>query len=171
MDWYDVTGKYHEKTFAHDGCLSSLPEIWQRDPAATWRLEADMNNGGYIQFLANWGRESYEYGSRGLRRIGASAMANIVDRCQALIDEHCDTKGRSQLELQRLISSHRIGIDGCVTKEQGSELPEIVTERIMALSYEFMDYPDDIAALGLAYFGNQLKTEKAAGQTDEPNPE
>jgi hypothetical protein len=38
MDWYDVTGKYHEETFSHDCRLSSLPEVWQRELAAIWRL-------------------------------------------------------------------------------------------------------------------------------------
>jgi len=60
MDWYEVTGRYHEKTLAQDGRLASLPEEWQRELAALWRLEADVNNGCYLQFLTNWGRESYE---------------------------------------------------------------------------------------------------------------
>src|SRR5262249_46900008 len=83
MDWYDVTGKYHEKTFAHECRLSMLPEEWQRELAAIWRLEADVNNGAYLQFLSNWGRESYVYASQALKKIGARKMAEIVDCCQA----------------------------------------------------------------------------------------
>jgi hypothetical protein len=45
VDWYNVTGKYHELTFAHGCRLSSLPADWQRELAAIWRLEADVNNG------------------------------------------------------------------------------------------------------------------------------
>jgi Domain of unknown function (DUF4375) len=84
VDWYEATGKYHERTLAHDGHLASLPAEWQRELAALWRLEADVNNGAYLQFLSNWGRDSYEYASRALRKIGAHKMAAIVDRCQAL---------------------------------------------------------------------------------------
>src|ERR1700728_552067 len=88
MDWYDATGKYHERTFSHDCRLSSLPEEWQRELAAIWRLEADVNNGAYLQFFSNWGRESYVYASQALRKIGARKMAEIIDRCQSLVDDH-----------------------------------------------------------------------------------
>src|SRR5687767_8604146 len=59
MDWYEVTSRYHQRTLAHDAELSSLPEVWQRELAALWRLEADVNNGAYLQFLTNWRRENY----------------------------------------------------------------------------------------------------------------
>jgi hypothetical protein len=79
MDWYEITGKYHQK--AGGRALSSLPEEWQRELAAVWRLEADVNNGAYLQFLANWGRESYVYASQALKKIGAQKMGAIVDGC------------------------------------------------------------------------------------------
>src|SRR5205085_12634517 len=89
LDWYDVTSDYHQQTFSYNCALSSLSEVWQRELAALWRLEADVNNGAYLQFLQNWGRESYVYASEALRKIGALQMARIVDQCQALVDEHC----------------------------------------------------------------------------------
>ncbi|HEY4261692.1 MAG TPA: DUF4375 domain-containing protein, partial [Schlesneria sp.] len=88
MDWNEDTDHYHTMTFPNDCQLSSLAEDWQRELAALWRLEADVTNGAYLQFLVNWGRESYEYASNGLKRMGATTMASIVDECQALIDEH-----------------------------------------------------------------------------------
>src|SRR5437764_129635 len=45
MNWYDITEEYHKRTFEHDGRLSSLQADWQRELAALWRLEADVNNG------------------------------------------------------------------------------------------------------------------------------
>src|SRR5262245_14584248 len=99
MDWYKATGDYHGRTFLNEGRLSSLPEDWQRELAALWRLEADVNNGGYLQFLANWGREAYIYASQALNKIGAHKMAAIVDRCQALVDEHCISEAASRQEL------------------------------------------------------------------------
>ena len=148
MDWYDATRRYHERTFPQDGRLASLPERWQRELAALWRLEADVNNGGYLQFLANWGRESYEYAIQGLKRIGASEMAKIIDDCQALVDEHFNWEA----DPQQLMPNEMIDCEGNVIKERGSILPDTVINRIMELSYEFMEYPEDIATLGIYVF-------------------
>src|SRR6476661_6070997 len=109
MDWYDVTGKYHQQTFSHEGLLTSLPEDWQRELAAIWRLEADINNGAYLQFLSNWGRETYVYASQALKKIGARKMVQIVDRCQALVDEHFDSEGTSREQRRRLTPNPVIG--------------------------------------------------------------
>ena len=152
MDWYDATGKYHEQTFSHDCRLSSLPEEWQRELAAIWRLEADVNNGGYLQFLSNWGRESYVYASQALKKIGARKMAEIIDRCQALVDEHFASEGASREQMQNLMPNPVIGRDGAIVKEAGSILPDSAVARINELSYEFMNYPDDIATLGLKHY-------------------
>jgi hypothetical protein len=152
MDWYDATGKYHEETFSHECRLSSLPEEWQRELAAIWRLEADVNNGAYLQFLSHWGRESYIYASQALKKIGARKMAKIVDRCQALVDEHFDTERASHEQMRNLLPNAVIGRDGKLIKEAGSILPDSVVDRIYELSYEFMDYPDDLAQLGLNHY-------------------
>ena len=137
MDWYDLSGEPHTRTFAHGCRLSSLPTERERELAALWRLEADVNNGAYLQFLGNWGRESYVYASQGLKKIGALQMASIIDQCQALVDEfRVTTPGGSD--------------------EAEMVLPDTVCQRILDLSYQFMDYPDDIATLGLAYYGPDI---------------
>jgi hypothetical protein len=166
MDWYDVTDEYHGRTLDHDGRLSMLPEEWQRELAALWRLEADVNNGGYLQFLCNWGRENYVYASRALKRIGANRMAEIIDRCQSLVDEHFDSEGKTRDELGQLMPNAVIGLNGQTIKEAGSVLPEAVLERIYELSYEFMDYPDDVAALGLQHYGPQIERENKRAKQD-----
>jgi hypothetical protein len=152
MDWYDATGKYHERTFSHECRLSSLQEEWQRELAAIWRLEADVNNGAYFQFLSNWGRESYIYATQALKKIGARNMAEIIDRCQALVDEHFDSEEASHEQRQNLMPNPVIGRNGERIKNMGSVLPELVVERIYELSYEFMNYPEDIAQLGLKHY-------------------
>lgn len=131
--WFDVSCKPHERTFKHDCRLSSLPTEWERELAALWRLEADVCNGAYLQFLCNWGRESYVYASQSLKKIGALRMAQIVDQCQALIDQNWTDK---QLDSAKM---HKF-------------LPEKVLQRILDLSYEFMDYPDDVKVLGMKYY-------------------
>src|SRR5947207_1202680 len=142
MDWYNVTGKYHERTFPHDCRLSSLPADWQRELAALWRLEADVNNGAYLQFVVNWGRESYVYASEAIKKIGALKMSDRVDRCQALVDEHFITEGKSFAESAQLLTNRLIDTKGDTIKGAGSVLPKAVTGRIAELSYEFMAYPD-----------------------------
>jgi hypothetical protein len=152
LDWFDVTGKYHEQTFASECRLSSLPENWQRELAALWRLEVDVNSGAYLQFLANWGRESYLSASQALRKIGARKMAEIVDKCQAPVDEHFNSEGASREQLQELMPNAVIGSDGRLVKEVGAILPEPVLKRINELSSEFMDYPEDLEKLGVRYY-------------------
>ena len=78
MTWFDLCATFHERTFAYDSRLSSLAHEWERELAALWRLEADVNKGAYLQFLVNWGRESYLYASQALKKIGARKMADIV---------------------------------------------------------------------------------------------
>jgi hypothetical protein len=152
VDWYDATGKYHKQTFAHECRLSSLREEWQRELAALWRLEADVNNGAYLQFLQNWGKESYIYASQALKKIGTNKMAEIIDRCQALVDEHFDFEKRPVKELHQLMPNPVIDRHGNLIKKPGSVLADDVVDRIGQLSYEFMEYPEDLAGLGWSYY-------------------
>ena len=122
-----------------------------------WRLEADVNNGGYLQFFSNWGRESNVYASQAMKMIGARNMAEIIDRCQALVDEHFDSEGKSPEEQKQLSPNAVIDCDGQLIKDAGSVLPEPIVARIYELSYEFMNYPDDIARLGLSYYRSNIE--------------
>lgn len=160
MDWYELTEKYHTQTFPYDCRLSSLPQEWQRELAAIWRLEADVNNGAYLQFLVNWGRESYQYANQALNKIGASEMSKLVVNCQALVDEHFNCEGVSPEQMRRLLPNKTklIGSDGQIKTSAGCILPQSVVDRIYALSYEFMDYPEDIASLGMAYYRSFIST-------------
>jgi hypothetical protein len=153
VDWYDAAVEYDKRTFPHDGRLSSLPAEWQRELVALMLVNREVNNGGYLQFLANQGRETCEYASRALRAIGACRMAEIIDHCQALVDEHYPSKGRSSEELSRLLPSEIIGLDGRKIKEAGSVLPAMVLARVLDLSYDFMGYPDPVGDLAQSHYG------------------
>jgi hypothetical protein len=160
VDWYDATEQYHVRTFGHECRLTSLPEEWQRELAALWRLEADVNNGAYLQFFVNWGRESYVYASEALKKIGAHKMAEIVDLCQALIDEHFNAEDASHEQWQNLMPNRVIDLKGNQIKDSTeSILPEPVLARIYELSYEFMDYPEDLTTLGLNHYREYLERE------------
>jgi hypothetical protein len=161
MDWGNATLRYHKRTFEHEGRLSSLSEEWQRELAALWRLEADVNNGAYLQFLVNWGRESYPYASQALKKIGAHRTAAIIDSCQTLVDEHFDTSSATQEKRASLMPNELIGDGGEILKPAGSILPKIVLDRIYELSSEFMDYPDDIERLGSEFYRSQIEQDIA----------
>ena len=159
MDWFDETMKCHEQTFPHECRLSSLPEVWQRELAALWRLEADVNNGAYLQFLGNWGRESYTYASQALKKIGALRMSEIIETCQSLVDEYINSETASREQLQALMPNPVIGPDGQIIEPTASVLPEPVLQRIYDLSDELMDYPDDLPQLGRDYYRQYLERE------------
>src|SRR5262249_24681955 len=126
VEWYDAASEYYKQTFPHDGRLSSLPAEWQRELVALLPVDQEINNGGYVQFLANHGRSTYDYASQALKAIGAHRMTEIIDGCQALVDEHFSSEGRPRHELSQLLPNPLIGRDGRTVKEAGSVLPEAV---------------------------------------------
>jgi hypothetical protein len=160
MDWYDVAIEYYHQTPEDDDNLSSLPADWQRELVALMLVNREVNNGGYLQFLANHGREIYVYASRALRKIGANKIADLIDRCQALVDEHFPSEERSSDELNQLLPNCIIDREGRTIKDAGSVLPESVLKQIRELSYEFMDYPDDVAELAERHFRRLIESDQ-----------
>jgi hypothetical protein len=156
MEWSDAAEAYYRLTLPHDGRLSSLPSDWQRELVALLLLDQEVNNGGYLQFLANCGREASEYAVRALRAIAAARTAALVEECQTLVDRHTPTRGRLAGWLGWLLPNAVIGRDGRQLKAPGSALPARVLERIYELSYEYMGYQDDIGSLAQAHYGPLL---------------
>jgi hypothetical protein len=162
VDWDEAAGVYYKRTWPHDGRLSVLPAEWQRELVALMLVNREVNNGAYLQFFANHGREVYEYASRALKVIGARRMAEIVDACQALIDEHAPNGGQSSQERDALLPNKIIGRDGETVKEPGSVLPDSVLARVSELSYEFMDYPDPVGDLAQTHYGPLIEGDTPA---------
>ena len=48
MDWYDAATRYNERTWPHDGRLSSLSTEWLRELVALMLINREVNNGGYL---------------------------------------------------------------------------------------------------------------------------
>ena len=157
MKWYEAAIKYESEI---DGQLESLSDEWQRELVALERAISDIFNGGYVQFLANRGRESYVYASQALKKIGAHTMAEIIDRCQALVEEHFPTEGKSPDELTVLMANEIRSPKGKVLKKAGSVLPDSVVDLIDDLSSNFIGDPDDYHKLAQSYFGPLIKTQK-----------
>jgi hypothetical protein len=168
VDWYEAAREYYLST-PDDAGVSALPAEWQRELVALMLVNREVNNGGYLQFLANHGREVYEYASRALRAISARRMAEIIDSCQALVDEHFPSEGRSSDELQQLLPNEVIGPDGQTVKEAGSVLPEWALARVSELSYEFMAYPDDVGDLAQAHYGPIIERDNRAEPPAPPD--
>jgi hypothetical protein len=160
MDWYDVALEYYKRTWEHDDQLSSLPADWQRELVALMLVNREVNNGGYLQFLSNHGRETYIYASRALKQIGAYKMADLIDRCQALIDEHFSSDDESHEELNQLLPNRIIDREGRTVKDAGSMLPDPILKRVRELSYEFMNYPDDVAELAERHYRPLIEGDK-----------
>ncbi len=159
MEWYEAANELERRTDAHNGHLGSLSAEWQRELVALERVHRDVLNGGYLQFLVNGGRESYVYASQALKKIGAQRMAEIIDRCQALVDENFPSEGKSQDELQPLLPNMVMDVLGNVIKGSGSALAEVVCEQIDELSYEFMDFPEDTHPLAQRHYGPLIESD------------
>jgi hypothetical protein len=156
MDWYEITDRFHAESLKNDGDLAVLPEEWQRELAALWRLEADVNNGGYLQFLQNWGLQTYDHALAGLRKIGANKMASVVEECQRLVAQYTDASLPEYERFRNLMPNPILNRDGTVTTPPPSPIPDNILQMIDDLSYHFMDYPDDIATLGIEHYASHI---------------
>jgi hypothetical protein len=157
MEWYEAGWHYYEQAQADDDRLLSLPTEWQRELAALAILDEQMNNGAYLQFLANFGRTAYVYSRQALNKTGAHRMVEIVDTCQGLVDEHFITEGRPQHERGQLLVNQVLDREGHTIKEAGSVLPEAVVARVYELSYEYMSYPDKVSELAQSHYGPLIR--------------
>jgi uncharacterized protein DUF4375 len=152
MDWFDAAAIYHRRTWDCPEGLMALPSEWQREIVALRLLSNQINNGGYLQFLVNWGHETYALASRALHKIGAAKTAKVIDTCQALVDEHFTSEGQTQGDRRKLLANEILSLQGNVLKEPGSVLPESVLDRLCQLSHEFINFPDDYGLLAQKHY-------------------
>jgi hypothetical protein len=57
-----------------------------RDVVALWRMEADINNGGFLQFFGNWADATCSLALAALSALGATEMHAIVRRMRAILE-------------------------------------------------------------------------------------
>lgn len=82
--WDALTAPCVRKLSQHQGHWEALgPD--EQNLAALWKLEADMYNGGFVQFFCNWGYECYGYATRGLAHIGARECLAIIEQAYQVI--------------------------------------------------------------------------------------
>jgi hypothetical protein len=102
---------------------------------ALWRMEADINNGGFMQFLCNWGDPTCQLALGALKKIGAARTHAILADMRGLIDRFEESPEVVQLN----------DIYGAMTEDEQARLQE--------LDEAYFEYPDNLARLGLAYYG------------------
>ena len=135
IDWYDYTNTFHKKTFPNDGNLDSLSEEYQRELASIWRL-SDVYNGGYIQFIGNWGLVTHRYAVKALENIGAVKKETILKDCySALMKYYIDGKGYTEIR-------------DCI--------PNAVYQYVLDKSYEFMMDKENVELLGIAFYKHRI---------------
>jgi Domain of unknown function (DUF4375) len=140
MHWFKAGREYRYRL--PDGAgLSALASDWQREMVALVLASDDINNGGYLQFFVNRGREVVEWAHRAHVAVGANRMAEIIASCQALIDEHAPPEAAANPDL--LFPNPLLARDGSELKPAGSVLPDAILARISELSREFVFSPDD----------------------------
>lgn len=115
----------------------------QHDLVALWRMEADINNGGFMQFFTNWGDANYRTTVQALANIGAPATHALLLQMYAAIAAH-----ESDASLQSLQDIYRVLTD----KEN---------EQLDALDEAFWDYPERLSRLVVLHYGPFVSNSQA----------
>ncbi len=96
---------------------------------AIWRLESEVNNGGFTQYFENDGGETAGFAATALKRIGANQCAGIVERA---VNTVCAGS----------VPTDAHGWEMLIAR-MSDESGEIVD----SLDAEFFKYPDDLTGL------------------------
>lgn len=102
---------------------------------ALWRMEADINNGGFMQFLCNWGDPTCQLALRALQAMDAMQTHAILAGMRGLLDRLED--GPAIEELADLYDA----------------LSEDEQQALEAFEEAYFERPEDLARLGLLHFG------------------
>lgn len=106
-----------------------------RELVALWRMEADINNGGFLQFFGNWGEANCAVALGALALIGAHAMERLLAEMVSVVAHYGETEEViSYSDLPRLL-----------TKEEHA--------RLEVLEKQFWSYPDALDVLVVTHYG------------------
>ncbi|PAM69143.1 DUF4375 domain-containing protein [Stenotrophomonas maltophilia] len=102
---------------------------------ALWRMEADINNGGFMQFLCNWGDPTCQLALRALQAMGAVQTHAILAGMRGLLDRLEDDPAIEELA------------------DLYDALSEDEQQALEAFEEAYFERPEDLARLGLLHFG------------------
>lgn len=103
-----------------------------------WRLEADMYNGGFIQFFCNWGAENFLETQKVLKKINAIKDLEIITECELIISKCKDD------ERIKVLWDIPIVLKEYITEEEDKRLDE--------LDKLYWTNPDDIQKLAYDFY-------------------
>ena len=107
----------------------------QHELVALWRMEADINNGGFLQFLGNWGVENHQLTLQALQAIGAPLTHQCLQDMFAVLKRFEETSENVDF----------------------SDLPALLTdaehEQLQELEEAFWDYPEPLNKLVVMHYG------------------
>ncbi|NRR22901.1 DUF4375 domain-containing protein [Brevibacillus sp. MS2.2] len=133
--WFDFAAAFVQKKNASGWNTLTSQE---QEIAALWLLEADVYNGGFLQFFCNWGEEAYIYAVRALQAIGAVHALEIIQSGYACIEHLSEDNRLTQLW----------DIPQFLTEEEA--------ERLDKLDQSFWEDQDRIAEVAHQYYVQQL---------------
>lgn len=107
-----------------------------RNLVALWRLESDVNNGGFLQFFCNWGEETLRIALAALDAIGALETARLVREMHAVIDPFESLVKKTLEELYGLLLAED-------------------NEALGRLDEAFWNYPDNLPRLVVKHYGEE----------------
>ncbi|WP_223783205.1 DUF4375 domain-containing protein [Myxococcus sp. AS-1-15] len=117
--------------------LSALPPD-ERELVALWRMEADINNGGFMQFFCNWGEETCHLAIEALGRVGAQGTRQCLSDMLNVVAHYGETEEMVSL----------------------SDLPGMLTpderDRLYALDQAFWKYPESLAKAVVRHYAPRV---------------
>lgn len=143
--WDEYTSKAVDKLSANFGDWRKLSDI-EQEQAALWKMEADVYNGGFIQFICNWGLDGYQFLLRALKKIEANRTVQVIESQFVILD--------SVVRENESIINELWDIPRCLNEDQ--------SEKLRLLDEELWNAPDDIARQGVSYYRYHLDTDKKA---------
>ncbi|MCM3340679.1 DMP19 family protein [Paenibacillus sp. MER TA 81-3] len=133
--WFDFAIAFVDKK-NDSGWNALTPE--EQEIVALWLLEADLYNGGFIQFFCNWGEAAYLHAVRALQAIGAVHALEIIQSGYACIERLSGDKRLTQLwDIPKFLTEEEI-------------------ERLDKLDEQFWEDEDRIAEIAHQYYVEQL---------------
>lgn len=97
MMWQAVDKLFEQ----HDGKLESM-DGREQELVLIWRTEADIGNGGILQFVCNWGFPAAEKTCSVLKKIGAVHSAMLIHRAADALGKeirHLQSEGKNLKEM------------------------------------------------------------------------
>lgn len=123
-----------EKLFAQlDGDWDSLSSE-EQDIVALWRAEADIYNGGFIQFFCNWGETTFATARNALQKIGAQHSLALFERFASIMADMKDDERITELwDMPQYLSAAQL-------------------DALSALDEQYWDNPDNLCLLAYRYY-------------------